>query len=34
MSRGNNDRAVVKKEFVKPYIFNRPLTAGFEGPVK
>ena len=31
MSRGNNDRAVVKKEFVKPYIFNRPLTAGFEG---
>ena len=31
MSRGNNNRAVVKKQFVRPYLYNRPLTAGFEG---
>eukprot|EP00943_MAST-04B_sp_MAST-4B-sp1_P004559 g4559.t1 len=30
-SRGNNDRAVVKKDFIRPFIYNRPLTAGFEG---
>jgi hypothetical protein len=31
MSRGNSNRCVVSKKFVKPVVYDRPYTAGFEG---
>jgi hypothetical protein len=30
-SRGNNKREIVSKKFVRPVVYDRPLTAGFEG---